>query len=368
MRWLLMLVLFIQTSLVLAHARNNAFLDLVENSGELSGSLQLRLEDLPLIADVDSDHDQQLTWGEVKSAEVAIGAYITQHLRFSYRDSPCVLSLGQLQIQQVAGGSYLYVPLDPGCIIAGDGLRIDYSLLFAADAAHRGLASIQRRDASTVFVFAPQQQRLVISGPEQSRSALPLQFIEEGVWHIWSGYDHLLFLLALLIPLFVNRRPSMTDIPLTWQSAAVKVLKLVTAFTLAHSITLIAASIYQPAFKPALIETLIALSVLLAGINILMPMFDKGHWRVAFGFGLVHGLGFATALSGLDLPRDAFIECLLSFNLGVELGQLAILLPCIPLLLLCTRQLYFRTLVMPMLALMVVGISLWWAAERVVQI
>jgi hypothetical protein len=368
MRWLFLVLFCVQAGSVSGHARNNAFLDVVDNSGTLSGTLQLRLEDLSLITTVDADKNQQLTWGEVKGARGAIANYVTEHLQLGYEHVACVLMPGEFQIQQMAGGSYLYIPLEVDCPTVGDNVEAGYSLLFANDAAHRGLMKIQSGSSSAVFVFAPGQQKFAMTGGKQSKLPFLLTFVEEGVWHIWTGYDHLLFLLALLIPLFIYRQPSTANVPLTLKQAVFKVLKLVTAFTIAHSITLIATSIYQPAFEPALIETLIAISVVLAGINIMVPMFDKGHWRIAFGFGLLHGLGFATALSGLELPADFFVECLLSFNLGVELGQLAIVLPCIPLLLLLSRQFYYRTLAMPFLALMVVSCSLWWTVERAVQI
>ena len=364
----LLLLFFLPASLAFGHARNNAFIDLVQTADKLSGSLQLRLEDLPLIAAIDADRNQQLTWGEVKLARAELLKYVAEHLQLWQGNVSCTLGFGEFQIQQLAGGSYLFIPLDVSCSPVADALEIEYSLLFASDAAHRGLMKIENSEAPAVFVFAPGQQKF--SMDERSRSGFSYMqtFTEEGIWHIWTGYDHLLFLAALLVPLFGTAQASQQNSRNTIKPVVVKVMKLVTAFTVAHSITLIATSIYQPAFAPAMIETLIAVSVVIAGINILVPMFDKSQWRIAFCFGLLHGLGFATALSGLTLPAEYFIECLLSFNLGVELGQLAIILPCIPLLLLLGRQTYYRSLALPVMALAVISCSLWWTVERAAQI
>ncbi|MES2624416.1 MAG: HupE/UreJ family protein [Pseudomonadota bacterium] len=367
-RWVLLLLFCLHSMNVSAHARNNAFLDLVQTPGNLSGALQLRLEDLPLISNIDADHNSELTWGEVKGARDEITAYVGAGLQISHESGVCQIELGEFQIQNLAAGNYLFIPLHAECPETATHIAVDYHLLFAADAAHRGLMKLQSDESSAVFVFAPGQEQFNIEIGNLSTFTYMLTFVEEGVWHIWTGYDHLLFLLALLLPLFGTRTNLQSSTPDTLKTVVVKVLKLVTAFTVAHSITLIGTSIYQPAFEPALIETLIAISVVLAGLNILLPMFDKGHWRIAFCFGLLHGLGFATALSGLELPADYFIECLLSFNLGVELGQLAIVLPCIPLLLLLSRQFYYRTMAMPVMALAVISCSLWWTVERVVQI
>ncbi len=363
-RWVLMLFFFVAANLAMGHTRNNSFIDIVHADGDVSGVMQLRLEDLPLITALDTDRNQQLTWGEVLQARDAITRYIDQNFHISSGNQVCALAFEQFQLQQLAGGTYLYIPLAASCPAESAALDIGYSLFFTVDAAHRGLIKVESDEASVAFVFAPSQQQFNVGGEESSTLAYMLTFVEEGVWHIWTGYDHLLFLLALLIPLFAYGRADPDSDANTLKPIFIKVLKLVTAFTVAHSITLIATSIYQPAFAPAMIETLIAFSVLVAGVNMLWPFLDKGHWRIAFGFGLLHGLGFASALSGLVLPTDYFIECLLSFNLGVELGQLAIVLPCIPLLLLLSRQFYYRTLAMPFMALAVISCSLWWTVER----
>ena len=136
-------------------------------------------------------------------------------------------------------------------------------------------------------------------------------YLRLGVEHILAGWDHLLFVLGLLL-LVVGARP---------------LLLTITAFTLAHSVTLAAAVLGQGALPTAPVEVAIALSIVFLALEILRPQataLGRKPWRAAAAFGLLHGLGFAGALRGLHLGGDGLWPALLGFNLGVELGQLAV--------------------------------------------
>jgi hypothetical protein len=147
-----------------------------------------------------------------------------------------------------------------------------------------------------------------------------LRFTREGFFHILDGIDHLLFLFCLVIPF---RRPG-------------ALVAVVTSFTVAHSITLIA-SAYDVApgalWFPPLVETLIALSIVYMALeNIVSPRLER-RWLITFGFGLIHGFGFSFALrETLQLAGSHVLTSLLAFNVGVELGQLLVLIALVPLL------------------------------------
>jgi len=136
--------------------------------------------------------------------------------------------------------------------------------------------------------------------------ALGRQFIEyfgTGVWHIWTGFDHFLFLCALLLPAVLEHRHGRWQAVPAFREAFFEVLGIVTAFTIAHSITLSLAVLGFITLPSRLIESTIAASVVIAALNNLYPLIDKRLWVVAFVFGLVHGLGFASVLADLALPR-----------------------------------------------------------------
>ena len=162
----------------------------------------------------------------------------------------------------------------------------------------------------------------------------------EGAFHIWIGYDHILFLLSLLLPavLIFSRVNLMngkrvTDIqPAPSFLAALKeVLKVVTAFTLAHSITLSLAALGVVSLPSRWVESAIAASIIVAAVQNIRGVVDSKRWVMAFGFGLIHGFGFASVLADLGLPQNALITALVGFNVGIEGGQLAIVAVFLPL-------------------------------------
>ena len=152
------------------------------------------------------------------------------------------------------------------------------------------------------------------------------RFIKLGVEHIFLGYDHICFLLALLV---VSRFREM--------------LKIITSFTVAHSITLIVAGLGIARLPSRLVECGIALTIIYVAFDNLRRKSTAHRWLLTFGFGLVHGFGFAGVLSELGLPAVGRVRCLLAFNIGVEIGQLAIVSVALPILwLLAKRQLQAR--------------------------
>lgn len=176
-----------------------------------------------------------------------------------------------------------------------------------------------------------------------------LDFIKLGIEHILTGYDHLLFLLALLA---VAR-------------GFVSVVKIVTAFTLAHSVTLTLAALGFVTIPGRIIEPLIAATIVWVALeNLLSAAPDRRRWIWSFGFGLVHGLGFAAALGEIDLSGTALVRALVGFNAGVEIGQLIFVAIALPLLTLLSRG-RGATLTPRIASITAALISTYWLVERV---
>ena len=177
-------------------------------------------------------------------------------------------------------------------------------------------------------------QRFELSEPPLLRQFL--DYGKEGVWHIWIGFDHILFLLSLLLPAVLYRQHKFREArwePLPgFRPALWEVFKIVTAFTVAHSITLSLATLGVVTLPTRWVESAIAASVVLAALNNIFPwsLFAGRRWMVAFVFGLIHGFGFASVLADLGLPPGALLLALVGFNLGVEVGQLAIVSAFLP--------------------------------------
>ena len=199
------------------------------------------------------------------------------------------------------------------------------------------------------------------------------QFVRDGIHHILIGADHVLFLLCLLLPAvlipIVTRpggqpvRPTQ-PVPRWWQ-AMPPVLMTVTSFTVAHSITLAVASLGWVTLPPRVVEPAIALTIGLAAWDNIRPIFKARRHLFTFLFGLIHGFGFASVLSELDLPASGFAWALLGFNVGVELGQLILVVPAMAvLLLLRSRPAYARWMV-PVGSLCAIVLAAGWFVERV---
>jgi hypothetical protein len=142
------------------------------------------------------------------------------------------------------------------------------------------------------------------------------------------------------------------------------VVKVVTAFTLAHSITLSLAALEALVLPSRLVESTIALSVILAALNNVRPVVEERRWLMAFIFGLVHGFGFASVLTELGLPRDALLLALVGFNLGVEAGQLVIVSAFLPLAFLLRATPLYRRGVMTGGSLSIALVAAIWLGER----
>ncbi len=176
------------------------------------------------------------------------------------------------------------------------------------------------------------------------------RFFALGIEHILTGFDHLAFLAALLVAGITLRR----------------VLLTITAFTVAHSVTLAAAALGLVHLPGALVESAIAASIVwVAAANLLQRGERAPHrWPLAFGFGLVHGFGFASVLSDLHVGGAGMLTPLLTFNLGVEVGQLAFALVVVPLLAIGVRTHWGRRL--PSMVSIGVGLAgVWWFCQRI---
>jgi hypothetical protein len=195
-----------------------------------------------------------------------------------------------------------------------------------------------------------------------------LGFLREGIWHIWTGYDHILFLLALLLPSVLQREAGQWNGVAAFGPAFWNVLKVVSAFTVAHSLTLGVATLGLVQLPVRLTESAIALSVALAAANNLWPLVRKRGWMVAFGFGLVHGFGFATALSDFGLAHERLALTLVAFNIGVEMGQLAIVASFLPLAFVLRRTWFYQIPLLRLGSVFVVLVASAWCAERVLDL
>jgi hypothetical protein len=260
-------------------------------------------------------------------------------------------------------GAYAVLMFTGACAQDGTALALDYRLFDGIDPQHRGLLNFVEHGRSHSAVFSADAPRRIVGGADGALRQFGT-YLNEGVRHIWTGFDHILFLLSLLLPavLVLRRRTWRPDD--SFRRALIDVAKVVTAFTLAHSITLSLAALSLVELPSRWVESGIALSVVLAALNNLFPVVANGRWIAAFGFGLLHGFGFAGALQDLGLPAGSLALSLAGFNLGVEAGQLAIVLVFLPLAFVLRSTWMYRRLVFGGGSVAIAAVAAVWLVER----
>lgn len=348
-----------------AHKPSDSYLSLEVRDGRTFGRWDIALRDLDYALGLDADDDGAITWRELRRREAELAAYVLARLAIGSGGEGCPLQAGSLLVDEHTDGKYAVIPLAADCEGADSALEVDYRLFFDLDPQHRGLLRLDGAKGSHTAVLGPTggQRRFELSSAPNGLAALQ-DFLREGVWHIWIGYDHILFLLSLLLPAVLVRQPGGWQRADSFQAALWDVVKVVTAFTLAHSVSLSLAALGYVELPARWVESAIAASVIAAAVNNLVPVFQGRRPYLAFGFGLVHGLGFASVLSDLALPDSARLWGLLGFNLGVELGQLAIVGVFLPLSYGLSRYGLYETAVLKAGSVAIALLASAWLLER----
>lgn len=346
-----------------AHKPSDSYLSLRADQSGIHGQWDIALRDLDFAIGLDEDGNGELTWDEVRSKHADIAAYALARLKITAGDKSCPLIARQQLIDQHSDGAYTVLMFDSTC--NAEKIKVQYQLFFDLDTQHKGLLHlVNHKDATITAIFSPEQasQEFVVAEVNQWQQFS--DYIFHGIWHIWIGFDHILFLLSLLLPAVLVFKAGKWQAASGFKAAAIDVLKIVTAFTVAHSITLSLAALNVLALPSRLIESAIAASVILAALNNLFPLFQGRRWMVAFAFGLIHGFGFASVLADLGLPQSALILALLGFNLGVEIGQLIIVAGFLPLAYLLRRHWLYQRAILQVGSGLIILIALVWFIER----
>lgn len=343
-----------------AHTASSSFMGVQQrDANQFALAIDVAVRDLDMLLGLDGNADGRIIWGELRAAEQRMAAAVQARLSVQRGTAACVLQNALSQALTNHGdGPYVRVYLTARC--AADGaFTIGNDGWYVFDPQHRTLLeytgssgesqqALLTADAPSWQADAPLWQRLV-------------EFFKQGIVHLMTGYDHLAFLLVLLIGL-ARTAGQETH----WRDLVKPTALIVTAFTVAHSITLLLAATDHVRLPSAPVELAIALSVLITALLTLSRRVTRHGWRhgwyLAFVFGLVHGLGFAGALAEL-LGTRIEVGLLAAFNLGIEVSQLAVASLCLPLLWWLTRNATTR-LALPLLSIAIAGVATHWVSVR----
>jgi len=359
----LLLAIFLCQMTAWAHKASDSYLVVDVKGNAVTAQWDIALRDIDFALGLDIDGNAEITWGELRSRQTEVSAWALSRLALA-RDGSCSLQVTGLQVDEHTDGGYAVLHLSGMCPGAKSALGLQYRLLFDLDKLHRGLLRLTLDGASYNTVLSPTSGTEQFGGKQASRWDQFSRYVVEGVWHIWIGFDHILFLLSLLLPSVLVLQMRRWQGVKSFGSAVREVLWVVTSFTAAHSITLSLAALGLVSLPSRLVESAIALSVVLAAANNLWPVVEHRRWLVAFGFGLIHGFGFASVLSELGLPADALVLSLFGFNVGVELGQMAIVAGFLPLAFLLRNTRFYLRGVFILGSWLTMLVALVWLLER----
>ncbi len=424
-----------------AHKPSDAYLTLAVNGSVVEQRLDIALRDLDRDLQLDADDNGALAWGEVRGRWTDIERLAERSVSWQADGRSCAGGpAGSAQLDEHTDGRYVVLTRTWRCGAPVQAVKVNYALFKSTDPDHRGVTQVRFGDRVQPAVLVPGAAPRVFSADDGdvngrangaggagaasayggSFAATLWAFVGEGVHHILIGTDHVLFLLALLLPVvLVLRRggdgpqrpdagngvllapqsvggtaaalrvsagcmaPPAAPRAMTARSAAAvvqplppagartmfwNVLKVVTAFTVAHSITLALAALDIVNPPSRWIESVIAASVVLAALNNLVPLVGDGRWKITFVFGLVHGFGFASVLKDLGLAQGTIAAPLLGFNLGVELEQHMIVAAFLPLAWALRTTAFYRTWVFRGGSLAIALLASVWLVERVFDV
>lgn len=372
MRIVLTLLFILLSSHALAHQISTGYLTLQpldEHAGAYRGELQWRLFDLERAVGLDTNRDGALTWGEVQAGHKSVTSLALQALTVSTREGACDVNvLPKWQIDKHYNEAYVWLPLQVQCESAAP-LQITYKGLFDVDPDHKLLLNLVSpgQGAALSRVLSERSPTVELTVTDGQWPGF-VEYVYQGVVHILIGLDHILFLLCLLLGCVLVRRHDYGRAP-RWEGQHSKrvilwqTLGIVTAFTLAHSITLTATALDLISLPSRWVEVSIAATVILAALNNVVPIVLRLGW-ITFGFGLLHGMGFAGVLGELGLPPNGRFMAVLGFNLGVEIGQLAIILVVLPLLMWVRNSRWYWRFAMPAGSLIIALVGANWLLER----
>ncbi|WP_201558107.1 HupE/UreJ family protein [Psychrobacter sp. 72-O-c] len=367
-RYLTLLLLAMTCTAIQAHESSTAYLNLEPSDSEGAADIvynaeyELSLRDLALLVDIDPNRDSQVSWAEVKSQTTLIKQLIAAQVTLKTGTQSCQMTdFAPLAINTRGGFNYLYTNFKLECATPISGLN--YQILAGIDANHR-LILTQAGGDIPVQVLAVGQNPLGTDA-DSGLLSTAINFLKSGIHHLLIGWDHLLFLFVLLIPAVYIRKQKQLIAVAKPRAALIEVFWIATSFTLAHSITLSLAALGIVSIPPRFIESLIALSIAFAALNNLVPMLRVRAVYLAFVFGLIHGFGFANVLVDLPLATSERVLALLSFNIGIELGQLVFIALVFPIALLLRHTRFYKSVIFYAGSLISIAIALWWFFERI---
>jgi len=332
-----------------AHNMSVSFVEVTVEGSTARVKYRLPLAELDLLFMVDKNADNIYQPEEIEEARQQIEGYFREKLDLKINGRP-VAAQPQDHAIWADQEDHLFVDFWQEIALQERIRQVAFSsgMFQELISDHKTLVLIHLEDRIYPFALDQSNPSAIWSREESASWAHFFRFLELGIEHIFSGYDHILFLIGILL----------------LGSTLREVIKIVTSFTAAHSLTLALATLNIVNPNAQLVEVVIALSIAYIGMENLLQKHWTRAWHISFGFGLAHGFGFANVLKEMDLSSTQLATSLFSFNLGVEIGQVVIASLVFPLLVMLRRY-PRRTWVIQSIAVFICAFGIFWFFDRV---
>lgn len=374
-----------------AHTTGETYVWLNVERENITGRVEINLNDLREKLKVPVPEQSDLQEDFLESNRELILKYIKTHFEIRADETLLPVEYTTISVLALPGeeGSYAQYHYQTPSGRVPDIITIRNSLFVDFNFTHRSLVCVERNRKSgqefegefTAMVFGSHNPEQELDLTHIELLLRPRDFVWQGILHIWIGIDHILFIIALLLPAVLRferaEQPTVLEaegekdgdqsgwsaVP-SFRIAFWNILRIVTIFTIAHSITLSLAALGVVRLPSRLIESVIAFSIVLVVWNTFTQQFKESNWFIIFGFGLFHGMGFASVMSDLPFRMVHLIKVLIGFNVGVEIGQLAIVAIVFPVLFLLRKCTWFVPVILQGGSLIIGLVAMYWFIER----
>ncbi|MEL6973380.1 MAG: HupE/UreJ family protein [Bacteroidota bacterium] len=375
-----------------AHAPDQSYMYMRIYGEGIGGRFEVTAKDLN--RSLNLNLPDRMTMADIEPHIPMIQAYLDRISGFSVGGDDFQLTFEDVKILKLDEMEY-FVKFNftlPEVSEVPEVLKVRYEGFFDTNPQHKGIlvqeynwkAGIVNNEALISLIFDPGNTVQDLDLKDASVWKGFWALVKLGMWHIWIGLDHILFIIALILPAVVRRRETLDDMSLVDTAVSANyhnswlpvarfgpafwyILKIVTFFTIAHSVTLALAALDVINLSSRFVESTIAISIALAAVHNITPIFKGREWLIALVFGLFHGFGFASVLGEKGLSGDYMVLSLLGFNVGVELGQVAIICLAFPVLFLLRKTIAYPKIITYGSVLLIL-ISLYWFIERAFEV
>jgi hypothetical protein len=363
--------------LVEAHAGRENYVWVNIEKDHVSGRFEINTKDLEEKLGIDLDGTDGNTLARVIATEPDVHAYLRDNFSLSFNDEKKKIEFLESRLfnEKAKFVQYHYrvdgVP-ENDLVFIRNTIFLSKEFL-QNDPLHRSLVLVDHNEyrgldfgnENTALVFGPHLQEAELNVANPPPILIWKNFFRQGLLHIWIGFDHMLFLFVLLLTAVLVLRGQVWEPAPRFADAFFNTVKIVTVFTISHSITLALAVLGLVEVPIAPIEAIIALSIMVVALNNVFHFFKSHTWLLIFVFGLAHGLGFASALGDLQFRNVDLKKILIMFNVGVEAGQIFVIFLVLPVLFYFRKYRGYRQIAVPALSWFAVILSGYWLGSRV---